>query len=1365
MKHNGDEFNLTENFLNKYKRRKVKWGPLGKITYKRTYARPLSDSKVEEWWQTVQRVVEGCYLVQKRHCRWWHLPWNEWQAQHSAQQMYDLIFNFKFLPPGRGLWSMGTEFMFEKGGACLNNCGFVSTAEINQDFSAPFVWLMDMSMLGVGVGFDTLGAAQKSLLKLKSPKISAVPFIIEDSREGWTSAFERVLDAYVGKEFLPESFNYSQIRPAGSPIKTFGGVAPGPDPLRKLIERTQKLLDTYVTKNTPIDSTLIVDLMNFAGAAVVAGGIRRTAQIAFGSPLDQSFIRLKDHDNIENTELARWASNNSLIGEVGETNYDDVAPNILANGEPGILWLENARAYGRLKDKPNYRDRRAAGSNPCITGDALVSTTKGLIRLDQCKYGTHILVDKQMCGLGDNHYIKNWIPSGTKEIYRLETKEGYTLKCTHDHKILTPNNHWTPLHNLTIGDKICIQSWGGYFGKEGSYEKGACLGWLIGDGHINKTSKSAVLDFYEKDKPLAYIFEKFVKKLIQSKLWILPSVLDIKERNLKQIKSTRLLQELGLPSNTNKFKLPDWIYQGSQETLKGFLSALFEADGCPQGTLKKGVSIRLSQANKEFLQEIQKLLLSFNIKSQIYLRKEAGKTLLPDSNRQLKYYNTKSQYELIISNQSVNKYKEHIGFISDRKNNKLNEILKTRKRTPNKDVFEATIISITDEGYENVYDITEPKTHSFIANGVVVHNCGEQTLEPFELCVRGNTRLQTRTHGTPRIDTLVNKKVEIWNGQHWAWVTPVQTHPNASLIRVHMSDGSYIDCTDYHKFIVTPKTKQLEREVSAINLQPGDTLPTYDITYCDQGKHYTNAYEYGLFAGDGYLDRSKPMLALYNIPSSFNIKYLSAYKPYTPNNYNSTQFRFKLDLDPDKAAQLRRNDIGLPDFVFEMDRISTLKFLGGLIDTDGSIQKNPNTESYRIYGNEHKIRDLQLLCRRININHATVRLMARKGDITNKGVRNYDMYYLSIPSYECKEISQYTQLKPISKFGNTTKINNAHKKSTISIKSRQRVKTIERLPDTEPVYCFIEPLTNMAVFGNSLTKQCNLVESFPSLHRDLNEYEKTLKYAYLYAKTVTLVNTHDARTNAVMFRNRRIGLSQSGIIENINRIGAREHFDWCDRGYDVISEWDEVYSDWLCVPRSIKRTTVKPSGTVSLLPGVTPGIHFPHSEYYIRRIRISANSSLWRELKDAGYKVEKDTYADETMVVEFPVHEKYFSKRKNDVSIWEQMELAAQMQHFWSDNQVSITVTVPERDTSAVTNALELYETRLKSISFLPIRGDTIYKQAPYEEIEASIYKQRIDKINELKINPVDDEDRVIERFCDGDTCEIPTANIKEGQA
>lgn len=144
---------------------------------------------------------------------------------------------------------------------------------------------------------------------------------------------------------------------------------------------------------------------------------------------------------------------------------------------------------------------------------------------------------------------------------------------------------------------------------------------------------------------------------------------------------------------------------------------------------------------------------------------------------------------------------------------------------------------------------------------------------------------------------------------------------------------------------------------------------------------------------------------------------------------------------------------------------------------------------------------------------------------------------------------------------------------------------------------------------------CNLVELIPSNHESIEDFKQTIKYAYLFAKTITLLNTNWPETNKVMLRNRRIGLSMTGITTFIADNGTKQLKEWMEEGYNLIQKYDDIYSEWFAIPKSIKTTTIKPSGTLSLLAGVTAGIHFPESRHYIRRVRLSKNSPYIKILK------------------------------------------------------------------------------------------------------------------------------------------------------
>ena len=286
---------------------------------------------------------------------------------------------------------------------------------------------------------------------------------------------------------------------------------------------------------------------------------------------------------------------------------------------------------------------------------------------------------------------------------------------------------------------------------------------------------------------------------------------------------------------------------------------------------------------------------------------------------------------------------------------------------------------------------------------------------------------------------------------------------------------------------------------------------------------------------------------------------------------------------------------------------------------------------------------------------------------------------------------------------------------------------------------------------------CCLVETFPTNHESLEDYLTTLKYAYLYAKTVTLGKTHWPDTNRVMLRNRRIGCSMSGIAQFLANRGTGVLQEWMDKGYQHIQKLDKEYSDWMAIPASIKTTSIKPSGTVSLLAGATPGIHFPESRYYIRRMRLGINSNLVPSLEKAGYKLEPAFGSETTtLVVEIPVDVGEGVRTLDEVSMWEQLGLAALAQKYWADNQVSCTVTFsPETEGQDIAPALDLFQYQLKGISFLPKLDHGAYPQMPYESIDVETYTSMKAGLGKLNFGRVKGEEIAIERFCDNDMCEI----------
>jgi len=369
-------FRLSDEFVNKYVGIEPPFGfkdaglnSLGEITFIRTYSRVKEDGKKERWHEVCKRVIEGMYSVQKNHAKENRLPWNDYKAQKSAQEAFDRMFNLKWTPPGRGLWAFGTPMTMEKrNSAALQNCAMVSTRDIDRnDPGALFAWVMDALMLGVGVGFDTIG--QDKEMPIYGPTEPVVIYEIPDTREGWVESVRLLLNSMLRPNQNIQEFKYDLIRPLGAPIKGFGGVSSGPQPLFDLHQRIRKVIGSRVGET--LDSRAIVDIVNLIGTCVVSGNVRRSATLALGSAGDDDFINLKNSEvfperNSFDSENPGWAwmSNNSIAATVG-TKYEDYVDLISNNGEPGFIWLDVARNYGRLADPADGKDYRVMGFNPC----------------------------------------------------------------------------------------------------------------------------------------------------------------------------------------------------------------------------------------------------------------------------------------------------------------------------------------------------------------------------------------------------------------------------------------------------------------------------------------------------------------------------------------------------------------------------------------------------------------------------------------------------------------------------------------------------------------------------------------------------------------------------------------------------------------------------------------------------------------------------------------------------------------------------------------------------------------------------------------------------------------------------------------
>lgn len=332
--------------------RDVKWGPLGLITYARTYSRTKKNGEKENFSETVERELRGIHKQLK-------LEFTEQEKEYYRFMRHSM----KGSVAGRFMWQLGTKTVDQLGLPSLQNCAFVVIDEPIR----PFTWAMDMLMLGSGVGFSIKREHVYKLPKVVRKKVNIVrwddksaDFIVPDTREGWVKLLGKVLKAnfYSGKGF---SYSCQLIRSQGEPIEGFGGEASGPTILVEGMESICQILNKRRGQQLkPIDC---LDIMNIIGSIVVAGNVRRSAQIAIGDYDDLEYLKAKRWD-LGTIPNYRKMSNNSV--DVTDARLlPEEFWDTYKQGEPyGLINLELSRKVGRLGET-QYPDPDVQGYNPC----------------------------------------------------------------------------------------------------------------------------------------------------------------------------------------------------------------------------------------------------------------------------------------------------------------------------------------------------------------------------------------------------------------------------------------------------------------------------------------------------------------------------------------------------------------------------------------------------------------------------------------------------------------------------------------------------------------------------------------------------------------------------------------------------------------------------------------------------------------------------------------------------------------------------------------------------------------------------------------------------------------------------------------
>jgi len=357
---------LPERFVDQMRETPVPWGPVGYVTYKRTYSRHIvptdRKSPKEEYWETLKRCINGILHIGGAF------------TLRELELLCEYLINLRCNFSGRSLWQLGTATVDRIGGDSLQACWQV---KVNEPIH-PFAFAFEELMLGGGVGFSILPEHVYEIpvvqydVEVTRTESFDCDFIVTDNREGFVKLLSTILNAffYTGK---PVSYNPDCLRDKGQPIISFGGEASGSTELVIGISDIVRILKSRVgLKLRPIDC---LDIMNIIGRIVVSGNVRRSAEIAVGSGHDREFLLAKFWgDGTIIIPPWRQHSNNT----VATNSIQDVLPEFWygyeehpvtgnAQGEPyGLFNPDLAANYGRLLDgrKEGY-NRYVIGPNPC----------------------------------------------------------------------------------------------------------------------------------------------------------------------------------------------------------------------------------------------------------------------------------------------------------------------------------------------------------------------------------------------------------------------------------------------------------------------------------------------------------------------------------------------------------------------------------------------------------------------------------------------------------------------------------------------------------------------------------------------------------------------------------------------------------------------------------------------------------------------------------------------------------------------------------------------------------------------------------------------------------------------------------------
>ncbi|HET9149997.1 MAG TPA: LAGLIDADG family homing endonuclease [Alphaproteobacteria bacterium] len=552
-------------------------------------------------------------------------------------------------------------------------------------------------------------------------------------------------------------YDFSTLRPRGAPVKGVGADASGPLSFMDVWDAMCRTIMSAGSRRGAMMATLRCDhpdIENFIEAKREPGRLRMFNLSVLATDAFMTAVK----------EDAPW--NLVFDGAVHKTVqarelWDKIMRATYAYAEPGVIFIDRINRLNNL----HYAETISA-TNPCVTADTWVQTTDGPRQVAELVGKPFVAV---VNGTAHPSGPQGFFATGRKPVLKLRTREGYALRLTADHPVLAVSDFgryrletvWKKAGELAAGERIVLHnhrratsqtasqapSWAGGYGEAEGY----LMGLLVGDGTLK--SDKAVLSVWRRrsavnggpegagaDAVMAAALEaaRTLPHRADFTGWIAVPGRD--EHRLALGAVRRLALNLGMTPG-NKAIGPE-IERQSSDFACGFLRGLFDTDGSVQGTQEKGASVRLAQSDLPRLEAVQRMLLRLGIASTIYReRRPAGPRLLPDGKGGARVYDCNADHELAIAGDNIGVFAEAVGFADVEKRARLDAIAAAYRRAPNRERFVATVEEIAPDGEADVFDVQVPGVNAFDANGLYVHNCGEQPLPPYGACDLGSINL------------------------------------------------------------------------------------------------------------------------------------------------------------------------------------------------------------------------------------------------------------------------------------------------------------------------------------------------------------------------------------------------------------------------------------------------------------------------------------------------------------------------------------------------------------------------------------------------------------------------------------------------